>query len=98
MVQAQPTKGALGIPVFSSGNPTHGSGWIVQVQPTQGRTRDSGFLLRESHNGSRWFVEVQPTEGCTRESHFSSPVLHSRREERDTKKQKEPAACPVGRT
>jgi hypothetical protein len=71
MVQAQPTKGALGIPVFSSGNPTHGSGWIVQVQPTQGRTRDS---------------------------HFSSPVLHSRREERDSKKQKERAACPVGRT
>ena len=42
----------------NSGNPTHGSGWIVQVQPT-----NQGGSIASSNptHSSGWIVQVQPT-------------------------------------
>jgi len=44
----------------NSGNPTHGSGWIVQVRPTEGGLSPTS---PNTTHGSRWIVQVRPTEG-----------------------------------
>jgi hypothetical protein len=66
----------------NSGNPTHGSGWIVQAQPTN---EGGSTASLNPTRGSGWIVQAQPTKKGDRHYCFCISLTRDARGENEKK-------------